>query len=83
MSDGKHIIAATWPPRPEKFPDLMTSIEAAMYLRLDEIGQSQKQALRNLKFWRDRGELRATRYVRNVWFLRSQLDKFLENKTEI
>jgi hypothetical protein len=73
----------TWPQKPDNFPDIMTPVEAAMYLRLDEIGQSPKQALRNLKFWRDRGELRATRYARKVWFLRSELDKFLEIKTEI
>ncbi len=72
-----------WPPRPQTFGDLMTPVEAAQYLRLDETGtHTPKSALRVLNYWRDHGELRATRYVHHVWFRRVELDRFLEQKTE-
>lgn len=60
----------------------MTPIEAAMFLRLDEIGHSPDSACRTLNYWRDRGELRATKYARHVWYLKNELEKFLGNKTE-
>ncbi len=31
-----------WPERPEIFPDLMTPVEAAMFLRLDQTGHNPK-----------------------------------------
>jgi len=71
-----------WPKRPELFPDLMTPVEAAMFLRLDEIGHNPGSACRTLNYWRDRGDLKATKYARRVWFLRAELERFLENKTE-
>jgi len=72
-----------WPPRPAAFGDLLTPIEAAQYLRLDESGQhTPASAIRTLSYWRNRGELRATKYARRVWFLRAQLDAFLSRKTE-
>jgi len=71
-----------WPNRPDVFPDLMTPVEAAMFLRLDEIGHNPKSAYRTLGYWRDHGELRATKYARHVWYLKKELEKFLMNKTE-
>ena len=71
-----------WPERPNEFPDLMTPVEAAMFLRLDETGHNPESARRTLNYWRDRGELRATKYARHVWYLKNELEKFLENKTE-
>ncbi len=71
-----------WPERPNVFPELMTPVEAAMFLRLDETGHSPKSAHRTLNYWRDRGELRATKYARHVWYLKNELEKFLGNKTE-
>jgi hypothetical protein len=71
-----------WPPRPEVFGDLLTPVEAAQYLRLDETGHNPKSSRRTLNYWRDRGELRATKFARKVWFLREELEKFLRNKTE-
>ncbi len=71
-----------WPQRPEVFPDLMTSIEAAMYLRLDRIGHSPESACRTLNYWRNRNELKATKYARHVWYRKSELDNFLVVKTE-
>lgn len=71
-----------WSERPQVFPDLMTPIEAAMFLRLDEIGHCPASSCRTLNYWRDRGDLKATKYARRVWFLRAELERFLANKTE-
>ena len=72
-----------WPPRPGVFPELLTPIEAAQYLRLDELGShTPRAATRTLKYWRDRGELRATKFARRVWYRRSELERFLTVKTE-
>jgi len=79
MSDKN---ADEWPERPNIFPELMTPVEAAMFLRLDETGHNPESASRTLNYWRDRGELRATKYARHVWYLRNELEKFLGNKTE-
>ena len=75
--------ALAWPARPLVFPELLTPLEAAQYLRLDELGTHTPQtATRTLKFWRDRGELRATKYARHVWYRKTELDRFLTVKTE-
>jgi len=71
-----------WPDRPIDFHDLMTPLEAAMFLRLDETGHSPESACRTLNYWRDKGQLKATKYARRVWYLRSELEAFLKNKTE-
>ena len=75
--------AISWPSRPQVFSELLNPIEAAQYLRLDELGTHTPQtAIRTLKFWRDRGQLRATKYARHVWYRKSELDRFLAVKTE-
>ena len=79
MSDNN---AGEWPERPNEFPELMTPVEAAMFLRLDETGHDPEGACRTLNYWRDKGELRATKYARRVWYLKEELKKFLQNKTE-
>jgi len=72
-----------WPSRPVSFGQLLTPTEAAQYLRLDETGQhSPDSAARTLKYWRDRGELKATKFARRVWYRREELDQFLARKTE-
>ena len=71
-----------WPQKPETFPELMTPVEAAMFLRLDQIGHNPKGATRTLNYWREKGYLKATRYARHIWYLKDELEKFLENKTE-
>lgn len=53
-----------------------------MFLRLDETGHSPESAARTLNYWRDRGDLNATKYARRVWFLKKELEKFLHQKTE-
>ena len=71
-----------WPSRPSHFPDLMTPIEAALYLRLDETNLTPKAVIRTLNYWRDKGQLKATKYARRVWYLKSELNVFLHHKTE-
>lgn len=71
-----------WPKQPSIFPHLMTPLEAAMFLRLDQTGHTPASARRTLDYWRDRGELKATKYARHVWFLKEELHAFLRNKTE-
>jgi hypothetical protein len=72
-----------WPPRPESFAELLTPIEAAQYLRLDETSiHTPQSAVRVLNYWRDRGELKATKFARRVWYRKTELDKFLEVKTK-
>jgi hypothetical protein len=71
-----------WPDRPEVFPDPMTPTEAAMFLRLDQIGHTPKSAIRTLNYWRNNEHLRATKYSRHVWYLKCELEKFLKKKTE-
>ena len=72
-----------WPPRPVVFAELLTPIEAAQYLRLDETGNHTPQtAIRTLNYWRDKGQLKATKYARHVWYSKAELDRFLAVKTE-
>jgi hypothetical protein len=70
-----------WPEKPNVFPDLVTPLEAAMFLRL-ETSFSPQSARRTLDYWRDKGELRATKYSRRVWYLKDELQAFLRNKNE-
>ena len=72
-----------WPPRPDEFPELLTPVEAAQYLRLDEAGgHTPESAIRTLNYWRDRGQLKATKFARRVWYRKAELDRFLAVKTE-
>ena len=79
---NEQIEGMVWPPRPEVFGDLLTPVEAAQYLRLDETGHNPKSARRTLCYWRDHGELKATKFARRVWYCKAELDKFLAVKTE-
>lgn len=81
-ASSAHFETNDWPNRPDEFPGLLTPTEAAQYLRLDQTGHSVESAIRTLKYWRDKGVLKATKYARRVWFLKSELDQFLKNKTE-
>lgn len=72
-----------WPPRPERFGELLTPIEAAQYLRLDEMDNHTPQsAIRTLNYWRQKGQLKATKFARRVWYRKTELDRFLAVKTE-
>jgi hypothetical protein len=79
---ASEVLPDCWPPRPATFPDLLTPVEAAQYLRLDDIGHTPKAALRTLQYWRDKAFLKATKYARHLWFLKAELDRFLVAKTE-
>ena len=72
----------SWPDRPECFPQILNPVEAAQFLRLDEVGHNPVSAKRTLDYWRSRGELKATKYGRHVWYMREQLEAFLKMKTE-
>jgi len=72
-----------WPKRPDVFPDLMTPVEAAMFLRLDETRHTPASAMRTLYYWRNRADLRVTKFARRVWYLREELERFLKNKTKV
>lgn len=77
------LLAGLWPPRPATFPDLMTPVEAAQYLRLDELGMHNPvSAVRTLNYFRDHGQLKATKYARHVWYRKAELDRLLAVKTE-
>ena len=72
-----------WPSRPKVFGELLTPIEAAQYLRLDETGShTPKTAVRTMNYWRDKGQLKATKFARRVWYRKAELDRFLQVKTE-
>ena len=72
-----------WPVRPDIFPELMCPTEAAMFLRLDKVGHTPASARRTLDFWRGKGELKATKYAKRVWYLKTELEAFLRKKTEL
>ncbi len=78
-----HLNENTWPEKPNAFPPLMTPVEAAMFLRLDQVGHSPEAAVRTLNYWRDKGYLKATKYARHVWYLKEELETFLKNRTEL
>jgi len=71
-----------WPARPKRFPELLTPIEAAQYLRLDETNHTPKSAVRTLNYWRQKGQLKANKFARRVWYRKAELDRFLAVKTE-
>ena len=70
-----------WPSVPKEFPSVMTPTEAAQFLRLDQTDHTPKSAKRTLDYWRDRGELKGTKYARHVWYLKGELEVFLKRKT--
>jgi len=61
-------------------PDLLTEDEAVRYLRLDVDGPRYPQG--NLKYYRDRGKLRALRVGRNLRYPRKELDSMVEKLLE-
>jgi len=72
-----------WPSRPHLFPKLLTPIEAAQYLRLDEGGhRTPNAAVWTVDYWRSQGDLKATKFARRVWYRKAELDRFLVVKTD-
>ena len=74
--------STTWPDPPEEYPLIMTPTEAAQFLRLDHTAHTPNTAKRTLDYWRTQGLLKATKYARHVWYLKNELEIFLQNKTE-
>jgi hypothetical protein len=73
----------SWPPKPREFKELLTPVEAAQYLRLDETdNHTPRSAIRTLNYWRDKGQLKATKFARRVWYRKAELNRFLAVKTE-
>jgi len=75
-------ISSDWPERPSIFRDLMTPEEAAMFLRLDQIGHTPASACRTLDYWRDKGDPNATECAGRVSCLRKGPRVLLWNDTE-
>ena len=67
------------PPGP--CPELLTDEEAIRYLRLDETGIDDPS--RTLRYYREKGLLRATQVGRRVRYRRVELDRLLERLTEV
>lgn len=61
-------------------PEVMTQAEAIRYLRLDEVNIKDPAA--TLRHYREMGLLRATRVSRSIRYLRSELQRFLEQQTQ-
>lgn len=58
-------------------PELLTGEEAVLYLRLD----ADRNPKRTLKYYREKGLLRATMVGRHLYYRRVELDAFLERQT--
>ena len=61
-------------------PELLTEDEAVRYLRLDVDGPRNPQG--TLKYYRDKGILRAVRVGRNLRYPRKELDSMVEKLLE-
>lgn len=61
-------------------PELLTESEAWSYLRLDVDGPANPGL--TLRYYRERGLLRATRVGRRLRYRRIELERFLERLTE-
>ena len=65
---------------PQPCPELLTEEEAVRYLRLDTI--TLKDPCETLRRYRERGLLRGTQVSKRVFYLRSELDRFLDRVTD-
>jgi hypothetical protein len=61
-------------------PELLTENEAVRYLRLDSTGVRDPR--QSLRFYREKGLLKATRVGRCLRYRRIELDRLLERLTE-
>ncbi len=64
---------------PQPCPELLTEAEAIRYLRLDEDGPAKPTL--TLRYYREKGSLRATRIGRKLRYRRVELDRLMENLT--
>jgi hypothetical protein len=50
---------------------------------MDELANhTTETAVRTLNYWRDKRQLKATKFARHIWYRKSELDRFLSVKTE-
>lgn len=68
------------PPRPA--PALLTSAEAAVYLRLDVGERDIGDAIQSLAYLVAQGRIRPCRVGRHNRFMRAELDRFMAEQTE-
>jgi len=66
---------------PTPCPELLTEDEAIRYLRLDTIEIKDPRA--TLRRYRERGSLRGTQVSKKIFYRRVELEKFLEEQTEV
>ena len=67
-----------WPPRPRAFPEVMTAVETAQYLRLDDSHRDPKAAKATLRLLRHtRGLPCVGRIGANVLFRKTAVDGWL------
>ncbi len=59
-------------------PEVLTEEEAIRYLRLD----GGRNPARTLKYYREKGLLKATNVGRHLLYRRAELDKFLQFQTD-
>lgn len=75
--DRMSSLAEGFPPDAER---VLTDEEAAAFLRLD---QTESDPLRTLRYYREKGLLRATQIGRHVRYLQSELVAFVRRQTEV
>ena len=62
-----------------RVPDVLTETEAIRFLRLDTCGLKKPHG--TLKYYRDKGRLRATRLSKRNCYTRTELLRFLDELT--
>ncbi len=65
---------------PEPCPELLTESEAIRYLRLDTVGIAKPAE--SLRYYREKGLLRATQVSKRLFYRRVELDRLLDRLTE-
>ena len=65
---------------PEPCPELLTEGEAIRYLRLDTVGIAKPAE--SLRYYREKGVLRATQVSKRLFYRRVELDRLLDRLTE-
>jgi len=71
-------ISTAYMPNGSIMPELLTEQEAIIFLRLD----SEENSKRTLKYYRDKGQLRAVKIGINLLYPKSELLKFIDTATE-
>ena len=71
-------VQSEWPPRPDRWPEVMTDIEVCQYLRLDQQHQCPASAKRSLRYIRrTRGLPSIGRLGSKILFRKAAVDLWL------